>query len=372
MMPRILAGWIAAGAVLVSLAPSMAQDAMEVQRCIWRCQNANPSLGPSYQACVDARCNEPKARPPATPRPTAAARAPAPALAGSYAAPLGGVSASVAATNQPDTFDMRVMLSAPGCIGSLEGPARLEGGQLVLRQKAAGASEACTLSGTPSPSGLALKESGCAEYRGPTCSFETTLAMAGQPAARAMVPAGEAPKWVYGDHPLIGRSAHVVLGGEVFGLACGPGVDQDGQDAPGELRISPGLIKELGRSAGYPIVFEDPYFTPGSVTMSVGPRGYVALQGDTCGVHVRELQTARVMRFLKPELESVEFRGRTSEMTLRQDGRLIVARSQADLAAVEDAALVPLSGARAAIGQLLRECRVLRRAIQSGRCTDYN
>jgi hypothetical protein len=175
---------------------------------------------------------------------------------------------------------------------------------------------------------------------------------------------------VYGTHPLIGRSAHVVLGSEVIGLACGPGDDSLANAWPGALRISPGLLgdRDPTRSPGPTVVFGEPYSLGGTQAFERMPEGYMEVRGDPCGVYVQELQRARVMRFLKGDLVSVEMDGRRPVMSFRQDGQVLRISTQSETQRLQNQVVVPLDGAGAAVRQLVRECRKLRLQIQAGIC----
>lgn len=246
----------------------------------------------------------------------------------------------------------------------------MEGGRLVMSQRAPGAAEACVLTATPSPGGLLLSESGCSEYRGPSSSFSLPVACAGVSPVGGVSGPAEGAKWVYGTHPLIRRSAHVALGNEVVGLARGPGADSLDNGWAGALRMSPSLLgdRDPTRSPGPTVLFEEPPSLGGTQVFERCPEGYLEVLGDPCGVYVPELRRARFMRFLRGDLEAVEMEGRRQVMSFRQDGQLFKVSSPAESLTLDNQLVVPLEGAGAAVRQLLREHRNLRMQVQAGVC----
>lgn len=53
LMPLLVAG----------PARAVSDDAMETQRCIWRCMHDDNSLGRACKSCVARKCNGPERRP---------------------------------------------------------------------------------------------------------------------------------------------------------------------------------------------------------------------------------------------------------------------------------------------------------------------
>lgn len=137
---------------------------------------------------------------------------------------------------------------------------------------------------------------------------------------------GAAPAWVYGDHPVLGKSAHVRIGSEAVGFACGyTGTDRARDDVVAfraTSSLGPAGAKQLsGKVDGYSDIF-------GWKTTDKG--GLLEISGNTC------------------ETSLVEAKAATS-MTVTIDGRTTS---------------VPTKGSSAAISKLIATCPLIKRDIE--------
>ena len=155
--------------------------------------------------------------------------------------------------------------------------------------------------------------------------------------------------WTYGRHPVLGLSAHVVVGNEAYGLSCLPA--PPGSTAVAAARMTAGLLP--GSSEQVVVVFGDSFRTAGGgVSERPGPSGIVEKTGGYCGLMMDHMVRSRTMTLIRTSSMSLT----TNEMTIEQGGRTIRIASPRDMEAVTDAVVVPLTGAGNAIRRLMRAC----------------
>jgi hypothetical protein len=179
-------------------------------------------------------------------------------------------------------------------------------------------------------------------------------------AARAAeAPPPAAPQWRYGRHPVLGLTAHVGVGEDAFGLACGTG----GATRGFFVRMSPRLGSRPGHKPSFAL-----YFPGGGGMGGYAPTqeaGFLQVSEQGCAMD-RYLRGREVL-ILNAEFVALEWRDRRTTLTIRQDGRPVTIRSDADLARVEGPTRIPLAGIGPAVRSLIRACPMLRAGI-ADRC----
>ncbi|MGU3537492.1 hypothetical protein [Methylobacterium sp. A54F] len=180
---------------------------------------------------------------------------------------------------------------------------------------------------------------------------------ADKPATEAPPPAA-APQWRYGQHPVLGLTAHVGVGEDAFGLACGTG----GATRGFFVRMSPRLGSRPGHKPSFAL-----YFPGGGGMGGYAPTqeaGFLQVAEQGCGMD--KYLRGREVLILNAEFVALEWRDRRTTLTIRQDGRPVTIRSDADLARVESPTRIPLAGIGPAVRSLIRACPMLRAGIAEG------
>jgi hypothetical protein len=159
-----------------------------------------------------------------------------------------------------------------------------------------------------------------------TIATGIVVAAIGAAAVGAAFAQTAAGTWVYGNHPVLGRSAHVVIGNQAVGFACNNvGSDLARDDvvawrathglAPANTKALTGKIDNMYDIWGY---------------QTVSKRGYVETTGNPCETGVEDV-------------------GKAKTLTVIADGR---------------AKSVPTKGSSAAIRKLIAACPRMKQEIE--------
>ncbi|MET0969668.1 MAG: hypothetical protein ABWY18_10740 [Tardiphaga sp.] len=196
--------------------------------------------------------------------------------------------------------------------------------------------------------------------RGQTAATPGAAVAAAKPDSAVMSPSA-VPRgtWSYGRHPVLGLSAHVVVGDHAFGIACHPQPDPASTWVASQ-RMTPGLVPRATEPAGAVSVFIDPFrVAGGSIYKANGD--FVEQVGGYCTVQLDGLRRSKAMNFIRTKTMALEWDGRRTTMTVEQEGRAVKLVTGKDMAAVKDPIVIPLAGARAAIDRLLKACPAISR-----------
>ena len=149
-------------------------------------------------------------------------------------------------------------------------------------------------------------------------SLALAVAAAGAITAVSIAQPGAAPAWVFGDHPVLGKSAHVRIGSDAVGFACGYSGSDLARDDVVSLRVTRGLAPANAQSLTGKV--DDLYDIISWRTTDKGT--LVEISGNPCEFAIPEVQAAK-------------------SLTITIDGRTTV---------------VPTKGSSAAIGKLIASC----------------
>ena len=183
-------------------------------------------------------------------------------------------------------------------------------------------------------------------------------------ASAPATPSAQKGVWIYGEHPVLGLSAHVVLDGGAYGVACFPPTPGVGYSTM--LRATDGLIPNVGETAGASYVFDGPFSLGGNKGLAKTPRGFVELRTDACMADIERLRAARELKFLDVDSLSLRADGNTSVMTVSQEGRSYDIRTAGDVAALSGTVAIPLRGSSKALARLLRSCPAMAAELAEG------
>lgn len=160
--------------------------------------------------------------------------------------------------------------------------------------------------------------------------------------------------WRYGEHPVLGLSAHVVIERGAFGVACFPSTPGVGYSTV--LLATDGLIPNITGVVGAAHVFDGPYSPGGDKGLRPTQKGFAELRTDACRADIDRLRSARELKFLDVDSLSLRSVGNEAVMTVTQNGRSYDLRTAGDVAALSGTVVVPLRGSSKALGQLIRNC----------------
>jgi len=152
-------------------------------------------------------------------------------------------------------------------------------------------------------------------------------------------------QWRYGEHPLLGLSAHVSVGQHALGIRCMP--DRGAQYPAAALLLSSDLVRKAKTTQPNEAVARykflgAPDWAEGFVQLN--RRGLYESTGSTCEVNLDAFKKARMLLFFD-DVDVGKLDDRSAE---RSPG--VIAR-------------IPLAGAAAAIRQLERACPAIRKDI---------
>jgi|GEM_PF-2744859 len=187
-------------------------------------------------------------------------------------------------------------------------------------------------------------------------------------AAAPATPSAQKGVWIYGEHPVLGLSAHVVVDGGAYGIACFPPTPGVGYTTM--VRATDGLIPNVGEAVGPAYVVEGPFGLGGNIRLEPTQRGFAELRTDACMVDFDRLKAARELKFLDIDSLSLRADGNSTVMTVGQEGRSYDIRTSGDVAALSGTVVIPLRGSSKALGKLLRSCPAMAAELAEG-CGDY-
>jgi hypothetical protein len=155
----------------------------------------------------------------------------------------------------------------------------------------------------------------------------------------------QAPQWRYGEHPLLGLSAHVTVGQHSLGIRCMP--DRGPQYPAAALMLTSDLVRKAKSTQPNEAVARYKFLGApdwGEGFVQSSQRGFYESIGSTCEVNLDAFKKARMLLFFD-DVDVGKLDDRSAE---RSPG--IIAR-------------IPLAGAAAAIRQLERACPAIRKDI---------
>ncbi|MEO1197753.1 MAG: hypothetical protein AAFX39_00765 [Pseudomonadota bacterium] len=168
----------------------------------------------------------------------------------------------------------------------------------------------------------------------PPVSEEPDLALTPEPEPAEVLDLDPNARWTYGTHPVLGETAHVVLGDEVIGIACGaPGATVGG--ATTEIRFTPGLAQiSSGVAAGNAAIDYafDGLDDVGGALPDTSSGAYLAILGDACTLNVEAFMRGRALILLDRNADPAG-----SVRTWPSRGRVSLGGSSAAIQALIDA-----------------------------------
>jgi hypothetical protein len=172
----------------------------------------------------------------------------------------------------------------------------------------------------------------------------------------------DAPTWVFGDHPVLGRSAYIETPDGAIGLACAYFGDSLAVGNIIALRVTPGLArgKELA-------VMFDPTFSAGDITLQT-KGAYLEHLDNTCSTYVEDFKRSKsLLLLIHGKYSRFDRTSGKMVITIVQDGREIEVRSAEEVRQKLRFKTLPLDGSSAAIDRLIASCKAAQRDIES-RC----
>ncbi|MCQ0987513.1 hypothetical protein [Jiella marina] len=167
-------------------------------------------------------------------------------------------------------------------------------------------------------------------------------------------------RWVYASHPVLGETAHVVIGDRALGLACLPVDDSASGASVLVMRMSFGLVPSATLSDGAVSFYSRPFAFGGAATFEAVPAGFIARELDVCSQTLPLLSRSRELVFLEGELVSGDA-GEGATVTLRRNGAETVLAGESDLQAASGRIVIPLRGSSRAIQRLEAACPAIGR-----------
>jgi hypothetical protein len=173
-------------------------------------------------------------------------------------------------------------------------------------------------------------------------------------------------RWTYGEHPVLGMSAHVTVGEEAFGIACKVSDYHPGNSAGASIRMTPGLVPAATEKQGAVSVYLQPFAVGAGRTFKADRRGFVEYSGNACEAGLPRLRRSKALLFLQERmLPSQTVAGDTPQALVVDGPAGPVAITQvSDLNQLGEAVRVPLAGAPAALDKLAKACPALRRQMK--------
>lgn len=175
-----------------------------------------------------------------------------------------------------------------------------------------------------------------------------------------------AARWTYGEHPVLGMSAHVTVSEEAFGVACKVSDYHPGNSAGASIRMTPGLVAGATEKQGAVSVFLQPFAVGGGRTFKTDKRGFVEYSGSACEAGLPRLRRSKALLFLQERMLPSQEAGGSGPPTLVVGGPAgpVAITQVSDLNQLGEAVRVPLDGAPAALDKLARDCPALRRQMR--------
>lgn len=192
----------------------------------------------------------------------------------------------------------------------------------------------------------------CAEETVP----QSDAATASQQARKAHKVLGA---WVYGDHPVLGRSAHVQTKAGAIGLTCEYHGNNQAMVEILSLRVTNGMFK--GKSLVYMV---EGGKAAGTIKRAEG-NAFSEIKGNSCDVALSEFGQGSSVIIVDGEIGGINSVDGKMEFTISQAGKTTIVTSAQDARARLDGQALSLKGSSAAIKRLLRECPAARRDIEN-------
>lgn len=169
-------------------------------------------------------------------------------------------------------------------------------------------------------------------------------------------------EWVYAEHPRLGLTAHVEVGGEAFGFAC-PDPRPEPHGYAVATRITPGLSP--GEKGSNTVVWREPFAVGGQLVLSEAA-GFWEHEADYCSSDVPQAKTHGNMLLLREKFVSLDFSDGQNRMTVEGTRGQSVLVAADDIAKLDGPVEIPLAGSAAAIASLAKACPPLRRQMAEG------
>lgn len=167
-----------------------------------------------------------------------------------------------------------------------------------------------------------------------------------------------APGWIFGDHPVLGRSAHIETSDGAIGLACAYFGDSVAMTHVLALRVTPGLAHDNQLA----VVF-DPTFRSGGVTLQ-SKGAYLEHPDDTCSVFLDDFKRSRSLLIVDGTYGGFDYTNGNNAITVVQDGRKTELHSVDEVRQKLRFRTFPLDGSGAAINRLIASCKAAQRDIK--------
>jgi hypothetical protein len=160
--------------------------------------------------------------------------------------------------------------------------------------------------------------------------------------------------WAYGEHPILGLTAHIDFDGEAMGIACSYFGDNPAMSELAAIRVTPGLATD-----GKVTIVVEP--NEGAGTNHLSDQGrYWEKRGNSCDLNTLGWRNGSSISILDTEITGFGSVDNGVKMILA-DGQEIMPGE--DALAIAGGISVPLKGSAAAIDKLLRSCPMLQQDI---------
>ncbi len=171
-------------------------------------------------------------------------------------------------------------------------------------------------------------------------------------------------RWSYGRHPVLGLSAHVSIGDEAIGFSC---IEGDGGWTLSH-RMTPGLVARATPPDTFVAeVFLEPFIMGGGSKFERHSNGFLERQSNYCASGIDHYLRSKSALLVDADDFAVSFEGRrTTGMEIEQNRQRLTLSREEDVGRIARTVAVPLTGSSAALNQLIRSCRKLRREITDG------
>jgi hypothetical protein len=170
--------------------------------------------------------------------------------------------------------------------------------------------------------------------------------------------------WTYGEHPVLGLSAHVVVDGGAFGVACFPPTPMVGYSTV--VLSTDGLIPNIGEFSGGAHVFDGPFSLGGTKRLEPTQKGFAEMRTDACSADIDRLRSSRELKFLDVDSLGLRADGNETVMTVGQNGRDFDIRTAGDVAALSGTVVIPLRGSSKALSRLISNCPAIANQLAEG------
>lgn len=169
----------------------------------------------------------------------------------------------------------------------------------------------------------------------------------------------DAPRWAFGDHPVLGRSAHIETPDGTIGLACAYFGNSLAVDAVIALRVTP----SLARNNKLTVMF-DPTF--GAADISFQNKGaYLEHLNNTCLTFLDEFKRSKSLLILEGKDIGARIENGKTTISVVQNGTNIEVRSAEEARQKLRFRTLSLDGSVAAIDRLIASCKAAQMDIKN-------